>query len=156
MSDYKDKLTNNERRYLYSVPLLFLLGFGLFLFRFIIGMDVDFEINEKFGILINALGALISGYGLSSECTIVHFMLNKIRENEGATKVLYILLFIPALFAGIVFAAIMTIPYCFSCSKKISRIKMDNNGTYLKWQKISLIVLGFLDAIILIAYFVVM
>ena len=125
---------------------------------YIVAICLIFKWNKLFYFtyFINVLGALILGYGLSSECTIVHFMLNKIRENEGATKVLYILLFIPALFAGIVFAAIMTIPYCFSCSKKISRIKMDNNGTYLKWQKISLIVLGFLDAIILIAYFVVM
>ena len=66
------------------------------------------------------------------------------RELKGSIKLL------------VIFAAIMTIPYGFSCSKKISRIKMDNNGAYLKWQKISLIVLGFLDAIILIAYFVVM
>ena len=83
MSDYKDKLTNNERRYLYSVPLLFLLGFGLFLLRFIIGMDVDFEINEKSGILINVLGAIILGYGLSSECTIVHFHCFRSKNRSG-------------------------------------------------------------------------
>ena len=78
------------------------------------------------------------------------------RRQRNILRMALIILIALLLFAGIVFAAIMTIPYCFSCSKKISRIKMDNNGTYLKWQKISLIVLGFLDAIILIAYFVVM
>lgn len=156
MNDYKDKLTNNERRYLFAVPLLFLIGFGVFLFRYVIGMDVDFEINEKSGILVNVLGALITGYGLSSECTIIHYMLNKIRENQGIAKAIFIILFVPAIFGGIVFAAIMTIPYCVNCSKKINRIKMDNNDTYLKWQKTSLVVLGIIDVIILIVYFVIM
>lgn len=80
MNGYKDKLTNNERRYLYSVPLLFLLGFGVFLIRFVITTDVQFDFNGKTGVLYNILGALITGYGLASECTTIHFMLNQIRD----------------------------------------------------------------------------
>lgn len=156
MNGYKDKLTNNERRYLYSVPLLFLLGFGVFLIRFVITTDVQFDFNGKTGVLYNILGALITGYGLASECTTIHFMLNQIRANKGVVKAVFILLFIPAIFAGIVFAAIMTIPYCISCSKKIDRIHMDNKGYFLKWQKVSLIILSIIDIIFIIAYFIVM
>ena len=144
MNGYKDKLTNNERRYLYSVPLLFLLGFGVFLIRFVITTDVLFDFNGK------------TGYGLASECTTIHFMLNQIRANKGVVKAVFILLFIPAIFAGIVFEAIMAIPYCISCSKKIDRIHMDSKGYFLKWQKASLIILSIIDIIIIIAYFIVM
>ena len=94
MNGYKDKLTNNERRYLYSVPLLFLLGFGVFLIRFVITTDVQFDFNGKAGVLYNILGALITGYGLASECTTIHFMLNQIRANKGVVKAVFILLFI--------------------------------------------------------------
>ena len=151
MNGYKDKLTNNERRYLYFVSLSFLLGFGVFLIRFVITTDVQFDFNGKTGVLYNILGALITGYGLT-----IHFILNQIRANKGVVKAVFILMFIPAIFAGIVFAAIMTIPYCISCSKKIDRIHMDNKGYFLKWQKVSLIILSIIDIIIIIAYFIVM
>lgn len=56
---------------------------------------------------------------------------------------------------GLLVAAIMTIPYCLQCAKKIHRIKMDNSGVYLLWQRISLLVLGVIDLVILVAYFIV-
>jgi len=154
MSDFKDKITERERLYVYSVPLMFLIGFGLFLLKYVIGLDTEFEINGKSGIMINILGAIITGYSLSCECTIIHFMLNKIRISQGALKALFIILFIPSLLAGVLVSAILTIPYCYNCSKKITHIKMDNKGIVLNWQKISIIVLGIIDVIILIAYFV--
>lgn len=82
-------------------------------------------------------------------------MLNKIRANTGAAKAIYILLFVPALSVGLIVAAIMTIPYCLQCAKKIRRIKMDNSGVYLRWQRISLLVLGATDLVILVAYIIV-
>lgn len=156
MSDYKDKITNNERRYLFFVPLLFLLGFGLFLFKFIMGMDIEFDIIGQSGKNINVIGAFIVGYLWSAECTIIHYMLNVIRNNKGFIKVLFIVLFIPSLLAGIVFSAIMTIPYCYMCSQKLYGIKIDDSGLYLKWHKIVLIVFGFVDLALLVTYFVVM
>lgn len=155
MSDYKDTLTHNERRYVYAALLLFLLGFGGFLIQYVIGSDAQFDIGGKSGTLVNLLGALLCGYGLSCEATVSHYMLNKIRANTGAAKAIYILLFIPALFAGLVIAAVMTIPYCLQCAKKIRRIKMDNSGVYLRWQRISLLALGVMDILILVAYFIV-
>lgn len=44
----------------------------------------------------------------------------------------------------------MTIPYCLQCAKKIHRIKMDNGSVYLRWQHISLLVLGVMDILILV------
>ena len=32
---------------------------------------------------------------------------------------------------------------------------MDNGGVYLRWQRISLLVLGVIDLVILVAYFIV-
>lgn len=32
---------------------------------------------------------------------------------------------------------------------------MDNSGVYLRWQRISLLVLGVIDLVILVAYFIV-
>lgn len=155
MNDYKDKITNNERRYIFFVPFLFLLGFGIFIFEFVIGIDVEFDINGKSGIFINVLGAIIIGYGLSVECTIIHYMLNQIRKSKGFVKALLIVLFVPSLFAGVLFSAIMTIPYCYICSQKITHIKTDNYSVLLKWQKIVLIIFGLIDFILLIAYFIV-
>ena len=155
MSDYKDTLTRDERRYVYAALLLFLLGFGGFLVQYVIGSDAQFNIGGQSGTLVNLLGALLCGYGLSCEATVIHYILNKIRANTGATKAIYILLFVPELFVGLVIAAIMTIPYCLQCAKKIRRIKMDNGGVYLRWQRISLLVLGVMDLVILVAYFIV-
>lgn len=155
MSDYKDTLTHNERRYVYAALLLFLLGFGGFLMQYVIGSDAQFDIGGKSGTLVNLFGALLCGYGLSCEATVIHYMLNKIRSNTGAAKAIYIFLFIPALFAGLIVAAVMTIPYCLQCAKKIRRIKMDNGGVYLRWQRISLLVLGVMDILILVVYFIV-
>ena len=156
MNDYKDKITNNERRYIFLVPLLFLLGFGLFIFRFVIGMDVEFDIKGKSGTFINVLGAIITGYGLSAECTIIHYMLNQIRKSKGFVKALLIVLFVPSLSAGALISSIMTIPYCYMCSQKIIHIKSDNYSVLLKWQKIVLIILGLIDFILLVTYFIVM
>lgn len=154
MSDYKDTLTHNERRYVYAALLLFLLGFGGFLLQYVLGAEIQFDIGGKSGTLVNLLGALLCGYGLSCEATMIHYMLNKIRANTGAAKAIYILLFVPAMFVGLLVAAIMTIPYCLQCGKKIRRIKMDNGGVYLRWQRISLLALGVMDILILVAYFI--
>ena len=48
----------------------------------------------------------------------------------------------------------MTIPYCLQCAKKIRRIQMDNGGVYLRWQRISLLALGVIDILILVAYLI--
>lgn len=98
MSDYKDTLTRNERRYVYAALLLFLLGFGAFLLQYVLGADVQFDMGGQSGTWVNVLGALLCGYGLSCEATVIHYMLNKIRTNTGAAKAIYILLFVPALF----------------------------------------------------------
>ena len=153
MNEYKDKVSNYERKYLFSVPLLFLIGFGVFLLEFVLGLDKEFSIDEYSGTFVNILGAVITGYALTVECTIIHYMLNQIRKYEGLTKAIYIVLFVPSLFAGVLIAAIMTIPYYYMCSQKLRRIKLDDYGIFLKWQKTVLIVLGIADLIILIAYF---
>lgn len=92
MSDYKDTRTRNERRYVYAALLLFLLGFGAFLLQYMIGSDAQFDIDGQSGTWVNVFGALLCGYGLSCEATIIHYMLNKIRANTGAAKAIYILL----------------------------------------------------------------
>ena len=155
MSDYKDTLTHNERRYGYAALLLFLLGFGGFLLQYVLGAEVQFDIGGQSDTWVNVFGALLCGYGLTCEATVFHYMLKKIRANTGAAKAIYILLFAPALFVGLLVAAIMTIPYCLQCAKKICRIKMDNSGVYLRWQRIPLLVLGVIDLVILVAYFIV-
>ena len=154
MSDYKDTQTRNERRYVYAALLLFLLGFGGFLLRYVLGAEVQFDIGGQSGTWVNVFGALLCGYGLSCEASVIHYMLNKMRANTGTTKAIYILLFVPALFAGLLVAAIMTIPYCLQCAKKIRRIQMDNGGVYLRWQRISLLALGVIDILILVAYLI--
>ena len=155
MSDYKDTRTRNERRYVYAALLLFLLGFGGFLLQYVLGAEVQFDIGGQSGTWVNVFGALLCGYGLTCEATVIHYMLNKIRANTGAAKAIYILLFVPTLFVGLLVAAIMTIPYCLQCAKKIRRIKMDNSGVYLRWQRISLLVLGVIDLVTLVAYIIV-
>lgn len=154
MSDYKDTRMRNERRYVYAALLLFLLGFGAFLLQYRIGIDAQFHIDGQSGTWVNVFGAFLCGYGLSCEATVIHYMLNKMRANVGAAKAIYILLFVPALFVGLLVAAIMTIPYCLQCAMKIRRIQMDNGGVYLRWQRISLLALGVIDILILVAYLI--
>lgn len=154
MSDYKDTQTRNERRYVYAALLLFLLGFGGFLLQYVLGAEVQFDIGGQSGTWVNVFGALFCGYSLTCEAGVIHYMLNKMRANVGAAKAIYILLFIPALFVGLLVAAIMTIPYCLQCAKKIRRIQMDNGGVYLWWQRISLLALGVIDILILVAYLI--
>ena len=154
MNDFKDKITKSERLYVYSVPLLFLVGFGLFLLRFIFNEEVEFEIAGNSGTLINLFGAIIFGYSLSAECTIIHYLLQAIKEGNTVAKVLLIILFLPALSLCLVLSYIGTIPYwCYSINK-IKRIQMDNEGVFSKGKIISLITLLVIDLIIAIIFFV--
>jgi hypothetical protein len=97
MNDFKDKVTKRERLYVYLVPLLFLIGFGLFLLQFIFKCDSEFDIDGHSGTFVNILGAVIFGYTLSCECTIIHYLLNAIRQASAFVKFVLIVLFIPAL-----------------------------------------------------------
>ncbi len=154
MNDFKDKITKRERLYVYSVPLLFLIGFGLFLLRFIFNEEVEFEIAGNSGTLINLFGAIIFGYSLSAECTIIHYLLQAIKKGNTVAKILLIILFVPALSLGLVLSYIGTIPYwCYSINK-IKRIQMDNKGVFSKGRIISLIILLVIDLIIAIIFFV--
>lgn len=109
MNDFKDKITKRERWYVYSVPLLFLIGFGLFLLQFIFNAEVEFEIAGNSGVLINFLGAIIFGYSLSAESTIIHYLLQAIKKGNTVVKVLLIILFLPALFLCLTISYIGTI-----------------------------------------------
>jgi hypothetical protein len=153
MNDFKDKVTKRERLYVYLVALLFLIGFGLFLLQFIFKCDSEFDIGGHSGTFINILGALICGYTLSCECTIIHYLLNAIRQARGFVKVVLIVLFIPALSVCLVASYIATIPYCYYTSNKIKRIQMDNKGVFSKSKIISIIVFFVIDIIITIVYF---
>ena len=154
MNDFNDRITKRERLFVFLVPALFLLGFGLFMVRFIMNLGSDFEINGHSGFWYNVLGGAITGYILSCECTIIHYMLNQIRKSKGIVKALLIFVFVPAMFGGLIPAAIGTVPYfCYSL-RKINRIKMDREGTFSKANTILLIALAILDIVILIAYFI--
>ena len=154
MSDYKDTRTRNERRYVYAALLLFLLGFGAFLLQYRIGIDAQFHIDGQSGTWSMCLARFCVATAYPAKRPLFIICSTKMRANVGAAKAIYILLFVPALFVGLLVAAIMTIPYCLQCAMKIRRIQMDNGGVYLRWQRISLLALGVIDILILVAYLI--
>ena len=153
MNQNDDKNVVRERRYLFFVPEMFLIGFGVTLLGVLTGLYQEIDIFGHSGVFVNVLGAIIDGYILSCECTIIHFMLNRIRTGEGFIKALLIVLFIPSLLAGVLISAIITIPYYYKRLQNLSRIKADDQGILLKRHKTALIVSGIADIIILIIYF---
>ena len=155
MSSFKDKTTNKQRLYVWSVPMAFLVVFGVFLLGILTGVITDVEMDGKSGVLSNIWVSVISAYLFACECTIVHFMLGKIRtQQEGFVKALLMFLFVPALIAGLFASVFLTIPYCIYCGNKIKQIKVDDNGILLSWQKWSLIFAVAADIVIIILYFV--
>ena len=153
MSEYNDKITNRERLYVWATPALFALGFAAFLLSFILNITTQFDIDGVSNNFNDFIGALLFGYFLSCESTIIHFLLNKIRVGSSFVKALLAVLFIPAMIAGVFGAAILTIPYYIFCIKKIKQIKIDDS-ILLLWQKISLFVLALSDVAVLILYIV--
>lgn len=132
MNDFKDKQVTYARLYLFSVPLIVMIGYIAELLSVTYLPKSNISVMEYTGITNNIIGSLLLGYALTGLLTIIYYFIDHFSNQTTTVKVLMCILVIPMSIILYFPAALATIPFYIYTAKKTKTITIDDKNLFSK------------------------